>query len=57
MAFFGFNYFSQMVYGKADWDYRTFEFDADLRTAIEKTGLALDANDPDLGPFNARGGS
>jgi feruloyl esterase len=56
MAYFGLNYFSYMVHGKADWDYRTSDFDRDLRTAIERTARALDANDTDLGPFKARGG-
>lgn len=56
MALFGFGYFSRMVYGKPDWDDHTFAVEADLRTAVDKTGQALDAVNPDLGPFRARGG-
>jgi hypothetical protein len=53
---FGTGYFSNMVYGKADWDYRTFELESALQTAVERTGAVLDATDPDLEPFAARGG-
>jgi feruloyl esterase len=56
MALFGTGYFSQMVYGRPDWDGRTFELDKDLRAAVEKTAQALDATDPNLHPFRARGG-
>ncbi len=56
MAFFGVGYFSNMVYEKPDWDYRTFNVDAGLKAAIEKTSSALDANDANLAPFKKRGG-
>jgi hypothetical protein len=56
MAMFGDAYFSHMVYGNPKWDYREFALEADLRTAIEKTAQALDATDPNLAPFRARGG-
>lgn len=56
MALFGLGYFSQMVYGKPEWDYHGFELDADMRAAVEKTAQALDATDADLRPFRARGG-
>lgn len=55
MAFFGTGYYSNMVYEKADWDYRTFTLDA-AKLAHEKTAKALDAVDPDLKPFKAKGG-
>ena len=29
MAFFGIGYFSDFVYEKSDWDYKTFQLDAD----------------------------
>ena len=45
-----------MVYEKADWDYKTFNVDAGFKTAQEKTGKALNATDPDLKAFKARGG-
>ncbi len=56
MAFFGIGYFANMVYEKSDWDYKTFNVDAGLKAGVEKTARALDANDPDLGPFKKRGG-
>jgi Tannase and feruloyl esterase len=56
MAFFGNGFFSGFVYEKADWDYKTFKVDSDLKAASEKTALALNAMDPDLKPFKARGG-
>jgi feruloyl esterase len=56
IALFGLGYFSNMVYGKADWDYKTFTLGAGLKAAEEKTASALNATDPDLKPFRARGG-
>ena len=56
MAFFGKGFFSDFVYEKSDWDYKTFQVDADLKAANEKTAQALNATDPDLKPFKARGG-
>src|SRR3954471_2383619 len=56
MAFFGNGFFSGFVYEKADWDYKTFKVDADLKAANEKTAQALNATDPDLKAFKARGG-
>ena len=56
IAYFGLGYFSNVVYGKKDWDYKTFTVDAGLKTADEKTAAALNANDPNLEAFRARGG-
>ena len=56
MAFFGLGYFSNMVYEKADWDYRTFALEAGYKAAEEKTATALNATNPDLAPFKSRGG-
>jgi len=56
MAFFGLGYYSNMVYGKADWDYKTFELDSGLKAANEKTATALNATNPDLSAFQSRGG-
>jgi feruloyl esterase len=56
MAYFGLNYFTHMVYGKADWDYRTFDVERGYRDAVERTAKVLDAVDPDLSAFKARGG-
>ena len=56
LAFFGTGYFSNMVYDKSDWDYRTFTLDSGLKAASEKTASVLNANNPDLSSFQARGG-
>lgn len=56
MAFFGNGYFSDMVFDKPDWDYKTFNVDAGLKAATEKTAQALNATDADLKAFKARGG-
>ncbi len=56
MSFFGMGFFSNMVYEKHDWDYKTFTVDAGLKAAEEKTASALNAVDANLAPFKARGG-
>ena len=49
-------FFSNMVYEKRDWDYKTADLDAALKAAEVKTARTLDATDPDLKPFRDRGG-
>ncbi len=56
MAFFGIGYYSNMVYEKTDWSYKSFAMDGGMKAAKEKTGSALDAVDADLTPFRSRGG-
>jgi feruloyl esterase len=56
LASFANGFFSNFVFGKSDWDYKTFQVDADLKAADERTAQALNATDPDLKPFKARGG-
>jgi hypothetical protein len=56
MAFFGIGYYSNMVYEKSDWTYKSFTLDRGLQTAKQKTASALDAVNPDLTPFRAHGG-
>jgi len=56
IAAFGLRYFSNMVYDKPDWDYTTFTVESGLKAAQEKTASALNATDPDLKAFMARGG-
>ena len=56
MAFFGNGFFSDFVYEKPDWDYKTFKVDAGLKAANEKTAQALNATNPNLRAFQARGG-
>jgi feruloyl esterase len=55
MAMFGLGYFSNMVYGKG-WDYKSFALEGGMKTAAEKTAVALNAVDSDITPFRSRGG-
>lgn len=55
-VFFVNGYFGNMVYGQKDWDFRHPKIDTSLKLAYEKTGDAMDAMNPDLKPFLARGG-
>ncbi len=48
--------YGQMVFEDPDWDWRTFNYDADLGAAQAKLGDVMDAMDPDLGAFKIRGG-
>ena len=52
----GTSYYKNMVFGDPAWDYKKFKVDTDLKTAVEKTGRVLNATDPDLRRFEARGG-
>jgi feruloyl esterase len=45
-----------MVYENAAWDYKTFTVESGLNAAQEKNANALNAIDPDLKPFQAKGG-
>jgi hypothetical protein len=54
--FFGSQFFTNMVYEKADWDYRTFNFADGSKLAETKTADALNSIDPNLKAFKARGG-
>lgn len=53
---FGTGYFANMVYERADWDYRSANLEQALRAAEGKTADKLDATDANLAPFKARGG-
>jgi hypothetical protein len=53
---FGTGYFSNMVYERADWDYRSANLEQALKAAEEKTARKLDATDANLTPFKARRG-
>jgi feruloyl esterase len=45
-----------MVFNDRAWDYKTFSVDRDVKTAVQKVSGALNATDPDLRKFEARGG-
>ncbi len=54
-AFSG-GYFSNFVYGKADWNYKDTSVDQAEKAADEKTAQFLNATDPNLVAFKTRGG-
>jgi feruloyl esterase len=56
MFAFGTQFFKNMMFGDPAWDYRTFNVDRDTKAADEKLAPILNATDPDLGRFMARGG-
>ncbi len=53
---FGVGYFTNFVYQRADWNYKTFQVDEGLKQADAKTAHALNATDATLKAFRARGG-
>jgi feruloyl esterase len=50
------NVLKYIVYENADWDFRSFDLERDAAFARKKVGDILDAFNPDLSRFNARGG-
>jgi Tannase and feruloyl esterase len=52
---FGTQFFKNMVYDPA-WDYHTFTVDGAVKAADAKMAAILNATDPDLKAFKARGG-
>ena len=53
---FGTGYFSNIVYEKADWNYKQAKIDEAVKAADDKTTKTLNATDPNLAAFKARGG-
>src|SRR5438067_5508752 len=49
-------FFSDMVYEKADWNYKTADLTQATKAGAGKTASILNAVDPNLKPFRARGG-
>jgi feruloyl esterase len=45
-----------VAYENADWDWRSFDLDRDLKVVDEKVGNIVNAINPDLSAFKARGG-
>jgi feruloyl esterase len=56
IAMLAVRYWSNMVYEKPDWDYKTFALEPALKLAEEKNANVLDATDANLKPFQGRGG-
>jgi len=46
----------QIAHGDASWDPKTFDLPRDLTLTLEKVGSVVNALDPDLRAFKARGG-
>jgi feruloyl esterase len=55
-SMFGNSFYSAAVFENPKWDWRTIDFDRDMKLADEKTGPILNAYNPDLRSFRARGG-
>jgi feruloyl esterase len=53
---FGTQFYANMVFDNASWDYHTFNFDKDLKLADGKAGKVLNAADPNLKTFMDRKG-
>jgi len=56
MFAFGTQFFKNMVFDDPNWDYHKFDTDHDTAAADSKMSGPLNANDPDLSRFRARGG-
>jgi feruloyl esterase len=50
------DFYKYFVYGDPNWDYRASNFDKDVSEADAKVAPIVDVTDPNLKPFNARGG-
>lgn len=56
MYAFGTNFFANIVYQDKAWDYRTFQADRDTQKADAVAASTLNATNPDMSRFAARGG-
>ena len=48
--------FKYAVFENTNWNYKTLNFDSDMATTEQKAGKIINALDPNLKPFLARGG-
>ncbi len=55
-SLFGNSFYGQAVHEDPHWDWRTMDFDHDVRLADEKTGAILNSYNPDLRTFRDHGG-
>jgi feruloyl esterase len=53
---FGNGFYSDMVYGKADWSYRDADLGEAVKAADDKMAKTLNATEANLGAFKTRGG-
>ena len=56
MYAFGTQFFKNFVYSDANWNFRTFDPDRDVRLAVDRTAKFIDATSTDLSAFRKRGG-
>jgi feruloyl esterase len=56
MYAFSTQFFKNMVFDNAAWDYHTFDADRDTKAAEDKQTGNLNATDPDLSAYRKRGG-
>ena len=56
MYAFGTQFYKNMVFDNAAWDYHTFDADRDTKSGDDKQSHNLNATDPDLSRFRKRGG-
>ena len=54
--FFATQTFANMIHNNPGWDFKTFNLDKDRKLADEKLASSLNATDPNLKAFKARGG-
>ena len=54
--FFANGFFGDMVFGNPKWDFRSFDFHKDTELTDAKFASILNSTNPNLQPFNARGG-
>jgi feruloyl esterase len=50
------DFYRYFVFGDPNWDWKTMDYDKDIAAGEEKVGKVLNAIDPDLRAFKARGG-
>jgi hypothetical protein len=53
---FGTQFYGNVVFGDPNWDPATFDLDRDAKAGDEKVGKIINAVEPDLRAFQARGG-
>src|SRR5262249_61503483 len=56
LFFFANGYFSNMIYNKADWNYKTADLSQATKASDQKGAKILNATDPDLARLKSRGG-
>jgi hypothetical protein len=56
MYSFGTQFYANMVFDSAQWDFHSFSIDRDPKVADDKTAQRLNATNADLSPFKKRGG-